>query len=98
MQQVENFLSEIVKGIVTKPDEVQTHVSDEKNEDGNLTLINVKVAKEDVGLCIGEKGKTAEAIRRVVGLYGFQRLKKRVYVKIDAPKVPRNHFDYEKEK
>lgn len=95
MDRVEELLQQIVKGLVNFPDEVQTFVSDDTDEKGELVMINVKVNKGDVGTCIGEGGKTAEAIRKVIGLVGFKQLGKRVYVKVDAPKIPRNHFQFD---
>lgn len=95
MQYVEDLLLDILKGIVEKPDEVELHISDEKDDRGDVTIINVKLAREDVGACIGQKGKNAEAIRKVIGLVGFKQTGKRVYVKIDAPRIPKNHFEYE---
>ncbi len=96
MQQVETLLLDILKGIVERPDEVKLHTSVGTDDKGELTTINIKLASEDVGACIGQKGKNAEAIRRVIGLVAFKQLEKRVYVKIDAPRIPKNHFGYDK--
>lgn len=95
MQYVETLLLDILKGIVDKPEDIQLHFNEETDERGEVTVVNVKLAKEDVGACIGQKGKNAEAIRKVVGLVGFKQTGKRVYVKIDAPRIPKNHFDYD---
>lgn len=94
METVETLLTMIVKGIVNHPDDVELFVSDDKDDKGDLTMINVRVHKSDIGVCIGEGGKTAEAIRKVVGLVGYKRTGCRVYVKIDAPKIPKTHFNY----
>jgi len=94
MQYVEKLLLDILKGIVEFPDQIDLHFSDESDERGDVTIINVKLAREDVGACIGQKGKNAEAIRKVVGLVGFKQTGRRVYVKIDAPRIPKNHFEY----
>lgn len=85
----------ILKSIVAYPDDVELHVSQESDEQGELEIINVKVHKEDVGACIGKKGGTAEAIRRIIGLAGFKSLNKRVYVRLDAPKLPKAHFQFD---
>lgn len=98
MQYVEDLLLNILKGIVEKPEEIDLHFSEEQDERGELTVVNVKLAREDVGACIGQKGKNAEAIRRVVGLVGFKKTGKRVYVKIDAPRIPKNHFEFSGDK
>ena len=94
MDYAQNLLIQVIKGFVTNPDSVETFVSEDKDEKGEITMINVKVHKDDVGTCIGEGGKTAEAIRKVVGIVGFKQSGKRIYVKIDAPKVPKTHFSY----
>lgn len=95
MEKTEEMVLAIIKSIVTVPEEVELFVSDVSDEKGGIKQINVKVAKIDVGLCIGEKGQNAEAIRRIVGLIGFQHTGERVYVRIDSPKIPKKHFDYE---
>ena len=96
MKQVENLIKEIMSGIVSDPESVEIHSSTEKDSKGEVVVINVKVAKHDIGICIGRKGETAEAIRKVIGLYGYQQTSKRVYVKIDAPKIHKDHFEFEK--
>ncbi len=96
MKQVEELVKEIISGIVSDPTNVEIYLSNDKDSKGDVTVINVKVAKHDIGICIGKKGETAEAIRKVVGIYGYQQTSKRVYVKIDAPKIHKNHFDYGK--
>ena len=98
METVEKLLTELIKGFVNQPDEVETYVETETDEQGEIAIIHVKVAKEDVGACIGQKGSNSEAIRKVIGLVGFKQLGKRVYVKIDAPKIPKNHFNYDTSK
>lgn len=94
MQQVEAILFDMLKGIVSKPEDIQLHFTDETDEGGEVTVVNVKVDRADIGACIGKKGKNAEAIRTVVGLVGYRLANRRVYVKIDAPRIPKNHFDY----
>ncbi len=53
----------IAKALVDKPDEVS--VSETEGEQG--TVIRLTVAKEDIGKIIGKQGKTARAIRTLVG-------------------------------
>ena len=96
MKQVESLIKEIISGIVSDPTSVEIFVTEDKDDKGEITVFNVKVAKHDIGICIGRKGETAEALRRIVGVFGYQQTSKRVYVKIDAPKLHKNHFDYEK--
>lgn len=95
MQYVETLLRDILTGLVDHPEAIELHFSEESDDRGELTVVNVKLHKEDVGAAIGQKGKNAEAIRKVVGLVGFKQAGKRVYVKIDAPRIPKNHFDFD---
>ena len=92
METLESLVLDMIKGIVSYPDEVELHFSTDEDERGEITIINIKVSKEDIGLCIGEKGVTAEALRKIIGLIGFRQTEKRVYAKIDAPKLPKNHY------
>ncbi|MBK5253808.1 MAG: KH domain-containing protein [Peptostreptococcaceae bacterium] len=57
-----NLVEAIAKSLVAKPDEVVvTEV-----EDGNSSVIKLKVAPEDMGKVIGKQGRIAKAIRTVV--------------------------------
>lgn len=94
MDEIVLIVAELIKSFVTEPNEVKTHLSEMQDERGTVQVINVKVAKSDIGVCIGEDGKTAEALRRIIGLVGFKKLDRRVYVKIDAPRFPKSHFNY----
>lgn len=92
METVNQILLDIVKGITDYPDAVELKSTEQVDELGESVVINVRVAKEDVGMCIGQKGSTAEAIRRVVGLVAYKQTGKRVFVKIDAPKMPKSYY------
>lgn len=96
MDKVETLLISIIRAIVAYPDDVETYTDVGTDERGELTTIHVKVNAADVGLCIGEGGKTAESIRRIISLAGHRALDKRIYTKIDAPRVPKNHFAFGK--
>lgn len=62
----------IAKSLVDSPDKV--HVS---QLDGvQSSIIELKVAPEDVGKVIGKQGRTAQAIRVILGAAGMK-LKKR---------------------
>lgn len=93
MEQTKQIVLDIVRAMVKYPDQVELHLSDDKDERGELTVINIKVAKEDIGVCIGKGGKNAEALRILVGIIGFNQTHSRVYVVIDAPKLPKNHYN-----
>ena len=93
MEKVEKLLKDIISGIVDNKEAVEIFTSINKDERGDITILNIKVDKNDIGICIGRNGETAEAVRRVIGLFGFQTTGKRIYVKIDAPKIYKNHFE-----
>ena len=52
----------IALALVDKPDEVNVNVI----EGSQRTVIELEVAKEDVGKIIGKKGRTADAIRTIL--------------------------------
>ncbi len=67
----------IIKQIVDKPEEVE--VQEIKAE--KVILLEISVAKEDMGKVIGKGGRVANALRTLVGA-AAARLKKRVMVEI----------------
>jgi predicted RNA-binding protein YlqC (UPF0109 family) len=72
-----NLVEAIAKSLVAKPDEVVvTEV-----EDGNSSVIKLKVAPDDMGKVIGKQGRIAKAIRTVVKAAAI-RQNKRVTVEI----------------
>ena len=60
---LEEALEHLVKGIVDHPDEVQ--VRDKNNRRGRI--LEVRVHPEDLGKVIGRNGRTATALRTVIG-------------------------------
>ena len=67
----------IARSLVDKPDEVEV---DEVTGD-KTTVLELKVAKEDLGKVIGKKGKTAQAIRIILNATATK-LKKRAVLEI----------------
>ncbi len=59
---MQTLLLGIAKQLVNNPDEVRVEVV----EKDNLTVLQLYVAKEDIGKVIGKKGKIAQAIRTVI--------------------------------
>lgn len=53
----------IAKALVDSPDEV---VVTEREEDDGTIVIELRVAKDDMGKVIGKKGRIAKSIRTVV--------------------------------
>ena len=62
----------IAKSLVDNPDNVQVSQLDGEQS----SIIELKVAKEDIGKVIGKEGRTAQAIRTILGAVGMK-LRKR---------------------
>tara|TARA_Y100001960_G_scaffold250916_1_gene267481 strand:+ start:269 stop:499 length:231 start_codon:yes stop_codon:yes gene_type:complete len=67
----------IAKSLVDKPDEVRV---DEVSGD-ITTVLELRVAKDDLGKVIGKQGKTAHAIRTILNATATK-LKKRAVLEI----------------
>ena len=59
---MKELLTEIAKTLVDHPDEVTVNVVEKEH----LTVLQLSVAKEDMGKVIGKKGRIAKALRTVV--------------------------------
>jgi len=71
------LLELIAKSLVDRPDEVEvTEVEGEQT-----TVLELRVAREDLGKVIGKQGRTARSIRTIVASAGMK-LKKRVVFEI----------------
>jgi len=67
----------MAKALVDKPDEVEI-----KEIEGDVTtILELKVAKEDLGKVIGKRGKTAHAMRSILNATATK-LKKRAVLEI----------------
>ncbi len=62
----------IAKSLVDNPDNVEVSQIDGEQS----SIIELKVAQEDIGKVIGKQGRTAQAIRTILGAVGMK-LKKR---------------------
>lgn len=59
---MKDLIESIAKALVDKPDQVEvTEVDGEQT-----TVIELKVAKEDLGKVIGKQGRTARALRTIL--------------------------------
>lgn len=67
----------IAKALVDNPDKVKVSQLDGEQS----TVIELKVAQEDMGKVIGKQGRNAQAIRIILGAAGMK-LKKRVSLEI----------------
>jgi len=57
------LIESIAKSLVDKPDEVEVI----EVEGEQTTVIELKVAKDDLGKVIGKQGRTARAMRTILG-------------------------------
>ena len=67
----------IAKSLVDNPDRVQVSQLDGEQS----SIIELKVAPEDMGKIIGKQGRNVQAIRVILGAVGMK-LKKRVNLEI----------------
>jgi predicted RNA-binding protein YlqC (UPF0109 family) len=74
---VKELVELIAKSLVDKPENVQ--VSQLNGE--QTSIIELKVAQDDIGKIIGKQGRTAQAIRVILGAAGMK-LKKRFNLEI----------------
>jgi len=76
---VAELVDQMAKALVDRPEEVT--VNELKGQ--NTSVIELKVAKEDVGKVIGKKGRNAEALRTIVGAAAMKQGKTYVLEIID---------------
>ena len=74
---MKELLELIAKALVDSPDEVS--VSEVGGE--QTTILELKVAQEDLGKVIGKQGRTARAIRTILSAAGMK-LRKRFHLEI----------------
>ncbi len=77
MSKLKELVEQITKVLVDKPEAVQIN----EIEGEQTSVIELKVAKEDLGKVIGKEGRTAKAIRTILGAAG-SKLRKRVVLEI----------------
>ena len=69
---MKELIEMIAKALVDNPDNVQISQIDGEQS----SIIELKVAPEDIGKVIGKEGRTAQAIRTILGAVGMK-LRKR---------------------
>lgn len=63
MEEIKQLVIIMAKALVDKPEQVEvTEVEGEQT-----TVVELKVAKEDLGKVIGKEGRTARALRTILG-------------------------------
>ncbi len=74
---MKDLLLAIAKALVDHPDSVEVN----EVEGAQTTVLELKVAPEDLGKVIGKQGRTARAIRTILNAAGMK-LKKRFVLEI----------------
>ena len=60
---MKDLIERIARALVDKPEEVAVTAL----EGSQATVLELKVAKEDLGKIIGKQGRTARSLRRILG-------------------------------
>jgi len=63
---MQSFVEYLVKNLVDQPDAVSVKCLDSQK----MTIIEVSVAKEDIGKVIGKNGHTIQALRTITSVTG----------------------------
>ncbi len=71
------LVEQIAQALVDAPDQVQVTAV----EDGDVTVLELRVAPTDLGKVIGKQGRTAKSIRTILGAASMK-LKKRYTLEI----------------
>jgi hypothetical protein len=64
---VRALIEQIAKALVDEPDQVSVN-----QVEGETTMIELKVAPNDLGKVIGKQGRTARALRALLGAAGIR--------------------------
>ena len=65
---MKELIEMIAKALVDSPDEVSVHAI----EGEQSTVLELKVAPNDLGKVIGKQGRTARAVRTILGAAGMK--------------------------
>jgi predicted RNA-binding protein YlqC (UPF0109 family) len=74
---MKDLIERIARALVDNPDEVAVTAL----EGSQSTVLELRVAKEDLGKIIGKKGRTARSLRRILGAVSAKE-RKRVVLEI----------------
>lgn len=74
---MKELLEAIAKSLVDHPDQVVVN----ENPGEQTTILELRVAHEDLGKVIGKQGRTARAIRTILGAAGMK-LRRRFFLEI----------------
>jgi len=68
LELLEELLAEIAKTLVDHPEEVQVRAI----RGQVVSILELRVHPEDLGKVIGRQGRTADALRRIIGAAGWK--------------------------
>lgn len=73
-EELKNLIEVMARSLVDKPDAVEVSLV----EGEQTTVVELRVAKEDVGKVIGKEGRTARSLRTILGAASTKLRKKSV--------------------
>jgi predicted RNA-binding protein YlqC (UPF0109 family) len=74
-----DLVTQMAKALVDSPEQVTVH----ELKGQNTSVIELRVAKEDIGKVIGKKGRNADALRTILGAAAMKERKNYVLEIID---------------
>lgn len=74
---MKDLIERIARALVDNPEEVSVNAL----EGNQATVLELKVAKEDIGKIIGKQGRTARSLRTIIGAASAKQ-RKRVVLEI----------------
>ncbi len=75
--QIDELVNQIAQSLVDRPQEVRVNAI----QGGQTILLELRVAKDDIGKIIGKQGRTAQAIRTLLAAVSAK-IKKRTVLEI----------------
>ena len=75
--QMDELVSQIAQSLVDRPQDVKVNAI----ESNHTMVLELRVAKEDIGKVIGKQGRTAQALRTLIGAVSAK-IKKRTVLEI----------------
>lgn len=81
MDDTQKLIEDIIKAIVHNPEAMEI----KKDVDEMGVLFSIRVDRRDMGLIIGPKGSTVEAIKHLVRMFGYK-TRSNISIKVDEPK------------
>jgi predicted RNA-binding protein YlqC (UPF0109 family) len=74
---IDELVTQIVKSLVDLPQEVRVNTI----QSDHTTVLELRVARDDIGKVIGKQGRTAQAMRTILGAVSAK-IKKRMVLEI----------------